>query len=180
MTWVQTISGRAVDLLDPKPETISIEDIAHSLARICRYTGHTTEHYSVAQHSVLVARALSPELALEGLMHDAVEAYVQDVSAPLKWAMRESCSGYATSYDDIEARVDASIAKRFVLTRPLPQAVKVADLRMLATEADDLGFLAAAPRPWKLPHPRFPERIECWPFERARRMFLGEYERLTR
>jgi hypothetical protein len=177
MTWIQTFTGRAVDLLEPDPASFVIEDIAHALARICRYTGHSPEHYSVAQHSVLVARNLPLELRFDGLMHDAVEAYVQDVSAPLKWAMRGSATNSA--YDIVEARIDVTIAKQFGLIRPLPPEVKVADLRMLATEADDLGFLGGAPRSWRLSHARFPDRIECWPFEKARDAFLGEYERLA-
>ena len=137
MIWIQTYGGRIVDLLTPNPETIDIEDIAHALARICRYTGHTAGHYSVAQHSVLVSRHLPPELAFDGLMHDAAEAYVHDVSAPLKSAMRE-VEGRETSYDIITHRVDAAISAKFGLTSPIPEAVRIADLRMLATEFDDL------------------------------------------
>ena len=173
MTWIQTFTGQAVDLLHPRPETIQLADIEHALARICRYTGHTVEHYSVAQHCVLVANHLQPELALQGLMHDAVEAYVQDVSAPLKWAMRELA--HESPYDRIEHRVDLAIAKRFKLERPLPKEVRDADLRMLATEARALGFLEKAPQPWSLPLPPYDMEIECWSASRAKEEFHNRF-----
>src|SRR5690242_1952599 len=67
--WIQTYSGVAFDLLAPTPEMISIVDIAHSLSRLCRYTGHViSANYSVAEHSILVASLLPPKLKLQGLL----------------------------------------------------------------------------------------------------------------
>jgi hypothetical protein len=180
MTWIQTISGKPIDLLDVKPDSIYIRDIAHALSRLCRFTGHVDGFYSVAQHSVLVSQQLPKELALQGLLHDAVEAYIADVSSPLKQAMRQLQGGGVTPYDQIEAHVDSAIAQHFNLTRPLPEAVVEADLRMLATEARDLGLTWRAMRNWHL---------KCLPYNiyivaRERNVseaeFLLRYEELTK
>jgi hypothetical protein len=89
MKTMRTFTGRDVDPLDLKRDDIDIRDIAHSLAMICRFNGHTQFHYSVAQHSVYVAARLAElygdrKLALAGLLHDASEAYLGDVVRPLK------------------------------------------------------------------------------------------------
>lgn len=77
-------SGRYVNPLDLKPEDVDIRDIAHHLSNICRYTGACPNHYSVAQHSVLVSDALPPELKLAGLLHDAAEYVFNDIASPVK------------------------------------------------------------------------------------------------
>jgi hypothetical protein len=103
--WVCTNSGRDFYLLDPQPEDIVIEDIAHSLAHQCRYNGHTDSFYSVAQHCVLLSQVVYPSEALLALMHDATEAYVGDVVAPLK--------GLIPNFKDIEARIWRCIVQAF-------------------------------------------------------------------
>lgn len=92
--WVHTFSGLAFDLLHPKPEQIAIADIAHSLAGIPRYTAHGRRAIPVAEHSINVAYQVlrdtgDRQLAWDGLGHDFHEAYLNDVSAPVKRAMRE-------------------------------------------------------------------------------------------
>jgi len=87
MTKILTNSGLWFDFLDPQPDQICLHDIAHALSRICRYGGHTYQHYSVAQHSLLVASLLvdeSPLIRQHGLLHDAPEAYTGDIVSPLK------------------------------------------------------------------------------------------------
>ena len=81
--WIVTYTGKKFWPLDPRPEDIDIIDIAHALSNICRFTGHVREFYSVAQHSVHVA-LLSNDYQLYGLLHDASEAYLCDVSSPVK------------------------------------------------------------------------------------------------
>ena len=84
--WMQTYTGQKFFPLDPKPEEINIEDIAHALSQMCRFSGHTSTFYSVAQHSILCSRlAGCEEVAFAALLHDAAEAYVGDMIRPLKW-----------------------------------------------------------------------------------------------
>ena len=193
MTWIQTWTGQAVDLLAPDPRTILIEDIAHALSLITRYTGHTDELYSVAQHSVLVSQQVGPPWELEGLMHDASEAYLNDVSAPAKLAMRElmhkavtaivghhAWPGYdqpaRSPYDELEIRMGVAVAQRFGLQREMPPSVKQADMRMLITEKAMLG---KEPKPWDLKGEPYPIDIVPWTAGVSERVFLRQFEKLT-
>lgn len=130
MTWIQTYTGKSVDLLDPSPGTICIEDIAHALSRICRYKGHTEKHYSVAEHCIHVSQQVNEDFALEGLLHDATEAYLQDLSRPLKVALRTETGRGAdlqylrSAYDILEDRMQAVIAARFGVPACMSDAVK--------------------------------------------------------
>ena len=126
--WILTYTGRRFWPLDPKPEEVHIEDIAHSLSNQCRYTGHCREFYSVAQHSVLASRICSD--AKWGLAHDFTEAYIQDLARPTKNQIPE--------YSEIEDRLMAVIAERFGLELPMPECVKRADLTLFVTEFRDL------------------------------------------
>ncbi len=139
--WNQTFSGKVFDLVNPDPESVSIKDIAVALANQCRFNGHTRRFYSVAEHCLYVSRAvsgISREMAYYGLMHDAAEAYVGDVVAPLKSLLPE--------YRAVEERVWRAICVRFNLPVELPGAVHIADKCMLATELEYL--LLAPPKPW--------------------------------
>ncbi len=141
-TGIQTYSGAMFDFLDPDPDTILIEDIAHSLSLTNRFGGHTAKAYSVAQHCVLCAQMAPVGLRFQALMHDAQEAYVGDVATPLKQLLPD--------YQALEARVEGVIRDKFGLPREFDPRVKEIDVRMLATEAKHLGFhwwdsLPAAP-----------------------------------
>lgn len=134
---MQTIGGRAFYPLAPYPEDVDIEDIAHALSFVCRFGGHCTSFYSVAEHCVRVSRAIEDaggtiEESFAGLMHDAAEAYVGDMVWPLKQAKE------AAGYKEIERRVERAIAKRFALPFELPPIVKQFDLVLLSTEKRDL------------------------------------------
>ena len=88
-TWLETFSGEKFYLFYPEKSKVCLVDIAHALSQLCRYNGHTSHFYSVAEHSIHVAQHLedegfSPEIALAGLMHDAAEAYVGDIISPIK------------------------------------------------------------------------------------------------
>jgi len=82
--FLPTCTGRRVNILNPRPEDIDIEDIAQALSHTCRFAGHVPAFYSVAQHSLLASELLDARTALWGLLHDAAEAYLHDLTRPLK------------------------------------------------------------------------------------------------
>lgn len=129
--WLPTFRGIHFDLLNPQTQMVNIKDIAHALAMTCRWGGQCRTFYSVAQHSLMVSRAVPPEHAMLGLLHDAPEAYVGDVITPLKHIL----PGYAA----IEERVWKCIADRFEVPSVLSPEVKRADIRALATEFRMIG-----------------------------------------
>ncbi|MCC6777840.1 MAG: hypothetical protein IT537_14595 [Hyphomicrobiales bacterium] len=130
--YFRTHTGRHVHPLDPKADEISIFDIARSLSHLCRFLGHTTAFYSVAQHSVLVSQFVPPEDALWGLLHDATEAYLADLPAPIK---RDA---QMTTYRLAEGRLMVTICRRFGLRPEMPRSVMMADKAVLATEFRDV------------------------------------------
>lgn len=149
MTWIQTYTGRAFDFADPRPQDVRAPDISHALSMQCRFNGHCNSFYSVAQHCVLAARLLrlkEESLAMEGLLHDAAEAYMGDLVRPLK------TMDALEAFSAIEARVERIIRVRFGLPeRKAPgvaEAVKLVDERLLATEK--LFLMKTEPRPWQL------------------------------
>lgn len=168
-TWIQTYSGVAFNLVSPSPDDVLVEDIAHHLSRLCRFTGATQEHYSVAQHCYMVSFCVAPHLALQGLMHDAHEAYIGDVSAPLKRA------GLAQVLAKVEGPVWAAVATRFDLPFVLDPAVKEADLRMLSTERRLLG---PEPKSWQLDAQPYAIDLVPWCAEVAKEKFLWRFEDL--
>lgn len=139
MTWIQTYTGRAFDYAQPKASAVNIQDIAHALSHLCRFAGHTHRFYSVAEHSVYVSRQVPREFALQGLLHDAVEAYVVDLPKPLK--------DLIPAYQMYEAAAWSAVAYHFGLPHDLDECVKAADTRLLLAERDQL--LGAPPHPWQ-------------------------------
>lgn len=121
-TSITTLSGRWFDILRPEEYRFDIEEIAEALSRLCRYTGHTNGFYSVAEHSILVSHAVPEKYALIGLLHDASEAFVGDVSSPLKALL--------PGYRDIENNIQQAIANHFSLPYPFPEEIHDADKRV--------------------------------------------------
>lgn len=137
LEFIQTYSGLAFSLRDPRPEQVNLDDICHSLAMQCRFTGHVKEFYSTAEHSILVASIVQqghPSLVFDALMHDAAEAYISDLSTPLKH------SAGLEGYREVEKRVEWAIKERFNLSRlsSVKTIIKQADRRALALEAEVL------------------------------------------
>lgn len=118
-------SGAWFDFCAPASSDFTIDDIAHGLANICRYSGQCSSFYSVAEHSILVSETATG-FEFEALMHDAAEAFLGDITRPLKQMLPE--------YKRIEADVERAILDRFGVNWPIPLEVKQADLRVLAAE----------------------------------------------
>ncbi|UQY33789.1 phosphohydrolase [Pseudomonas fulva] len=140
MTWILTNQGIRFELLEPTAAMIHPADIAFSLARLCRFNGHTSKHYSVAEHSFRVHELVDAEHQLHALLHDATEAYIGDMTRPLKLAMRGYAQDMAVDdvYGQVEQRIWLAICERFDLEPELPDQVKEADMYMLAVERRDL------------------------------------------
>jgi hypothetical protein len=130
--YFRTYCGKRVYPFCPSPEEIDIDDIARSLAQQCRFLGHTDAPYSIAQHCVLVSELVPAQDALWGLLHDASEAYLGDLPAPIKRAPEMSI------YRIAEDRLLACIARKFGLPPEMPGSVMLADKIALATEFRDV------------------------------------------
>ena len=167
-SFVLTFTGERVDLLSPDPKTINILDIAHSLSRQCRFNAHTSQHYSVAQHSVLVSKLCDTQ-KLWGLLHDAHEAYLGDIVSPVKQLL-------GPAFEILESRMQHAVCERFGLTPEVPPEVESADLRVLALEAKEL--FEVEPEDWGLKCEVPARRIYPQNCGVARNRFLGVYKEL--
>lgn len=171
--WMQTRSGVAFDLLAPTTDMVRREDIAHSLARLARYSGHTIETWTVAEHSMLVADLLASwgcpaAVVREGLLHDAPETYYGYTVSPVAAAMREILVGALDGVLDgmqvtgargdahmldplrrLRERVDRVVRAALSLPETETPIVKRADLVALAIERRDL--MVPCERDWCLP-----------------------------
>lgn len=123
---ILTVTGSYFDFADPEGSPFGILDIAHALSHLCRFTGHVRRFYSVAEHSVHCSHLVPAEDALAALLHDAPEAFLGDVSRPLKSLL--------PGYRELEARIEPVVLARFGLPPVLPPSVKVADRDMLLLE----------------------------------------------
>lgn len=162
-----TSSGRRFWPADPRLDDICLDDIAHALSMQCRFAGHCRQFYSVAQHSVLVARLVSPANILVGLLHDATEAYLQDIIRPLKRELRANYKPLETSWAHAIGLV-FGLGDRLV---ELPEEVHAADREVLVAEHRDL---MAPSEHWPFVESTLP-RIEPWGPERAGMEFLRAF-----
>ena len=168
--WMQTFTGRAYWPIDPRADEVDIRDIAHALSMLCRYTGHCKDFYSVAEHSIIVSTMVEPEHAMQALLHDAAEAYCNDIARPLKRSLVE--------YPGIERTNWLVIAERFGVPHVEHHTVKQADDDILLSEAHVL--LGPHPRPWRVPGAvkRDNILIECLLPRDAERQFLKRFIQL--
>lgn len=168
---ILTQSGNHFNFLTPDTSEFGVEDIAHALSHECRFAGHSRHFYSVAEHSLMVSHIVPQQHALQGLLHDAAEAFVKDIPKPLKRLLPD--------YAVIEKRVEAAIFTRFGLPPKLSLEVKHADLVMLATEQRDL--MAPHVRLDRRPAGVEPlaQRICPMTPRVAKLMFLHRYHELT-
>lgn len=168
-THIRLHSGRRVNPLKPRPQDISIEDIAWNLSHLCRFTGASKWFYSVASHCVFCAQQAPAEHALAVLMHDSAEHILADLNT--------QCKALLPQYKAMELRLEAVISRKYGLPFPFDPIVKEIDLRMLKTEmkqllpGDDYKEIPFAAYDIKIPH---------WSPEKARREFLKAFRRYTR
>ena len=189
--WQRMLSGRRLDLLDPSPLDIEIEDIAHGLARVARWNGQTVgpHIFSVAQHTLLVeeiarrrAGSLDRRLGLAILLHDAPEYVIGDMITPFKSVIGEA-------YKAVEKRLLTAIHVRFGLPPELPadvvRLIKTADRAAAFLEATMLaGFAVAEARRFFGPRPALPAAIErdylvAWPADLAEGRYLDRFAKLA-
>ncbi len=163
MNFILTFTGKHFNLYEPDADMIDPRDISHSLAQLCRFNGHTREFYSVAQHSCIVAELVQEEHKLAALLHDATEAYLGDMTRPLKQWMPD--------YRGFEDVVWGRICERFDLPFDLPACIHQADLIALATERRDL--MPTDPAIWDCLVGIEPmvETIRPWPAAEARNTY---------
>lgn len=166
--WIQTYTGKAFWPLDPQCADIEIVDIAHALSHMCRYNGHTTKFYSVAEHCVHISRSVPPEDALWALLHDAPEAYLSDIPAPLK----EFIPGWSALEDAIMRK----ICDRFNLPHEKPVSIKDADKRILMDEQAQV--LNPTALNWGVNYKPLGIQIKAWSSQSARECFLRRFEQL--
>lgn len=188
--WQRMLSGRRLDLLDPSPLDVEIEDIAHGLARVARWNGQTKGDwaYSVAEHSVLVEDifsrlrpAPSPAQQLTALLHDAPEYVIGDMISPFKSAI-----GY--DYKAFEARLEAAVHVRFGLPahpgEALKKRIKRADRASAYLEAVQLAGFEVEEASRLFTRPRFDGwsaiRITPKSPSEAGAAFLARFESLKR
>jgi hypothetical protein len=175
--YIELQSGKNFYFLEPKESDFEIEDIAHALSLTCRFTGQCSRFYSVAEHSLRVSQLLhGTGLELDGLLHDAGEAYLPDVASPIKQ--------YLPDYIKMEDRITATIFKKFGLEFPFHPAVKHCDRVMLSTEAHYL--LPSQGKTWDMwgwPDKRPPVdagiKPSCVTPEVAKYLFIERFKELT-
>ena len=174
-TYICTYLGNRFFPLEGRIDLVHLEYIAHGLAYQCRFNGQTSEFYSIAQHSLMVADIVSitnPELRLAALLHDASEAYLGDVVKPLKALL--------PNYKEIEINVEQIIAHSFGVDDMFNPLIKRADMIALATEKRDLMPHSAEDWSYLRGFTALDLTIECMTPEQAKRTFLIEVNKARR
>lgn len=167
--FMSTFGGRRIDPTNPNPLDLHIVDIAHALSQLCRFTGHTITFYSVAQHSLLVSMNCPDGFKLEGLLHDAAEAFISDLSRPLKHHPS------MTAYRELEETVDSVIRAHYELPPTMSPEVKDVDNKLVVDES--LALMVN--HDWAEGNPRLGLRIYPLPPAEAERAFIAQFLDLT-
>lgn len=170
--YIETWTGIKFYFLNPTEDMIDIKDIAHSLSMQCRFTGHTDQFLSVAEHCVAVSCIVEKQNELAGLLHDASEAYLSDIASPIKKCFPQ--------YYEMENKVMEVIAKKFGFTWPLEEDVRDADAIQLKTEAKYL--LPSRGKDWAHLFPTSERKGKvpnCLAPIHAEHLFLRTFEEIT-
>ena len=180
-TKIVLYTGKSFDLLHPTSDMVCIEDIAHALSQLCRYTGHTRDFYSVAQHSVLMSLDSDlPGDPMAKLLHDADEAYVGDTASPWKqclYAEVPNISGGAhfESLRSWERKIQDVIGIALDVSLAHSDEVKESDIRMYLTEIRDLMPPSEEWSNWMRDLEPAKDKIDPWDPEFAEKAFLDQY-----
>jgi len=162
--WIETYTGKKIHFTQPQEDEIDIIDIAHALALTCRFSGHCSKFYSVAEHSIRVAELVPQRSKLAALLHDASEAYLNDVPRPMKAILPQ--------YIELAKQMQEKILAKFHVLNADWRAIKEADNILLATEARDLMCNTAD---WaNLPLP-LDEHIRPMAWDDAEALFLVRF-----
>lgn len=185
---IQTYSGKMFNVFDPDASLIDIEDIAHALSLTCRFGGHCSSFYSVAQHSILVSdwmyKNLHPQksaiIGMIGLLHDAAEAYIGDVPRPIK--------RFINDFDKIEFNIIEMIYKKYgvwnfykkgnsrrLSTVKFSHNLQFADDTVLSTEKRDL--MKSEVKGWQKLPPPCSKRIRTWNPQEAEKKFINRFNK---
>lgn len=166
--WIQTFTGGKFWPLHPDPADVRVEDIAHHLSMICRFTGAVRRFYSVAEHSCHVHDLLPPELRAAGLFHDAAEAYICDLARPVKY-------GLGADYREAEQRIMDAVGEALGIDFSAPE-IKVADNATLGAER--LQALNKGPAWTRDVYGSAPVKLRFWTPPQAKMEFLDRWTTL--
>lgn len=161
--YIRTFKDRKFYFEHPEDYEFDIEEIAHSLSNQCRWTGHCRKFYSIAEHSIHCARMSPVGFTKEAFLHDASEAYVVDLSRPLKQLVSD--------YKTIQKNIEAAVAKFYEFPYPMSLEVQDIDNRMLVTEwqqlfnETDISLGPYNNEPYSF-------ILNCWLPEKAEKEFL--------
>lgn len=155
---IRTNSGLYINVFDPKPEMLCIEDIAHGTAYQPRFAGHLNRHYSVAQHSLLAAEKASPKNKLAALLHDGTEAFMLDLPTPIKAMLPD--------YKIAENRLMGVIAEKYGFEFPFDPEIKQIDTYLVNFE-------------WERLVDKNDMKFKCLTALQAKKEFLRVYYELT-
>lgn len=163
--------GKSFDYLNPGAWEFDPIAVARSLSKLCRYTGHCIDFYSVAQHSVLVSQLVSPELAYIALFHDAAEMVMGDCNSPLKQLLPD--------YKALERKVELALFPIIGIPYPLPDEIKHIDVALREYEQRDFMYINSNPQHifpsgYAVPYP-----IKSLTHDEAFHLFMERYNELV-
>lgn len=170
--YIGTYSNKKYHFLNPSIDEVCIEDIARALSMNCRFSGHISSFYSVAEHSCIIADIILRETgdlgqALSALLHDASEAYLTDVPRPIK--------PYLNGYSEIERKAELIIQQKFNI-KPMSKRTKYIDTHIVGIEAK---LLFKHVPEWASDFDHVDIKINSWSPKQAKRIFLDKFTLLS-
>ncbi len=175
--WIETYTGRTFYIQEPSPDYVCLKDIAHSLSNLCRYNGHCEKFYSVAEHSVHVAKFIEflkfpTTVVMAALLHDACEAYTGDFPSPIKWAIPE--------LQTMEKKIQEAVHEHFNIG---PQAYKnkvIDDIDKRIVQDERKALMTKSCLPWAVDgYVPLNITVEAWVPEVAEKKFLEAFDTLN-